>query len=691
MHFKNIFLKSIMVIIFCSHHFLHGAFVRTFNNGNAQAVGLQTDGKIIAVGLAQVDNSTQLGLARYTSYGQLDLTFGNNGFVATLLGSQQLNANALYIDDSNRSVIVGSATLDDQAHLMIARFDSAGVLDTTFGNNGYNFMVVGDGATANGIVRQTDGKFVVAGATVVQGMPKLVITRFTSTGQLDTSFGDSGFIIVEIGSVASSNAIVLQSDGKIIAGGFSVLNGLQSFVLVRVNADGSLDSSFGDGGIVATPTGLGDAVRSMVIDSNGKITVGGSSGTNFGLVRYNSDGSVDTSFGSNGIVVKSIGSYSQINGIVLQQDGLIVAAGYSDSDFAVARFDVDGFSDPNFGTNGVVTTVLAGSDAAQALVLQSDGKIIAAGSAGVNYGLVRYNSDGSLDTSFGINGIVIAPNNGGAGVFGITDINIDIHANISYEKLNLSNSITNADIKTTAAIQDSKLATISTPGKILNQATTATPNNIAGSIAARDALGNIYANRVYANVNGNVVGYSTLNVLKAGDTMTGALILPAGTPSIPSLQFSGSTNSGITSVNDTLTMSTNGAAAVSISPLGNVTLAAPSAGVGLTVNGGGQDITGDVTISGDLSFNTASQTSYPIASVQASGVRLFTGSAITNLSGSVTINYADAGFANPPLIFTQAVGGAFGALGVSNVTATSALISNNQLVNTNFNYIAIGN
>jgi uncharacterized delta-60 repeat protein len=519
----------------------------------------------------------------------------------------------------------------------------------------------------------------------------LVITRFSSSGQLDTSFGDSGFIIVEIGSVASSNAIVLQSDGKIIAGGFSVLNGLQSFVLVRVNTDGSLDGSFGDGGIVATPTGLGDAVRSMVIDSNGKITVGGSSGTNFGLVRYNPDGSVDTSFGSNGIVVKSIGSYSQINGLALQQDGLIVAAGYSDSDFAVARFDVDGFSDPNFGTNGVVTTVLAGSDAAQALVLQPDGKIIAAGSAGVNYGLVRYDMDGSLDNSFGINGVVIAPNNGGAGVFGITDINIDIHANISYEKLNLSNSITNADIKTTAAIQDSKLATISTPGKILNQATTATPNNVAGAIAARDALGNIYANRVYANVNGNVVGYSTLNVLKAGDTMTGALILPAGTPGIPSLQFSGSTNSGITSVNDTLTLSTNGAAAISISALGNVSLAAPSAGVGLTVNGGGQDITGDVTISGDLSFNTANQTSYPLASVQASGVRLFTGSAITNLSGSVTINYADAGFVNPPLIFTQAVGGALGALGVSSVTATSALISNNQLVNTNFNYIAIGN
>lgn len=669
---------------------LNNRLSANFDSGNAQSVSLQSDGKIVAVGNALIDNNNQIGIARYTAYGQLDLTFGNNGFMTSILGTQQAYGNALLIDSNDKSIVVGSGIINDVSKLLIARFNTDGTLDSSFGNAGITLSAFGDGANGNGIVLQNDGSLVVAGALVESGTPKMVIARYTTSGILDTSFGSNGSTTVQVGSVSSSNAIALQPNEQIIAGGYSVVNGLQSFVLVRLNTDGTLDNNFGNEGVVSTPTGLGDAVRSLLLQADGKIIVGGSSGNNFGLVRYNVDGSVDTNFGSNGVVVQSIGSYAQINGIALQADGKIVAVGYSDSYFALARFNADGSIDTSFGSNGIVTTSLSGPDAAQSLVIQPDGKIIAAGSAGNNFGLVRYNANGGIDVTFGIEGIVIAPNNAGAGVYGITDINIDSHANIAYEKLNLSNSIVNADIKSNAAIQDTKLATISTPGKVLNQATTATPNNTAGAIVARDSIGNIYANRIYASLNGNVVGYATANVLKAGDTMSGSLILPAGTVNVPSLQFSGSTNSGLSCVSDTLTLSTNGAASVQINSSGNVTIGSPVSGVGLTINGGGQSVVGDIDTTGDIIYNTANQTLYPIGSPQSSLIKVFTGTANTSLSGSVTIDYSAAGFSSAPLIFTQVTGGALGSLAVSNIGTTSAVISNAQLINTNFNYLAIG-
>ncbi len=685
------FKKNLTTLLFLLSFILVNKDLRaTFDSGNAQAIGLQSDGTIVAAGNAQIDNNAEIGIARYTTSGQLDLTYGNNGFVTTILGTTQVNANALLIDSNNNSVIVGSGIVNGVSELLIARFDTSGNLDNTFGTGGTTFTAFGDGANGNGLVMQDDGSLVVAGAVVVNGTPEILVARYTSDGILDTSFGSNGSTIVEVGNISASNAIAIQSNQQIITGGFSVINGLQSFVLVRLNTDGSLDSNFGNNGVVSTPTGLGDEAYSLVLQSNGQIIVGGSSGNNFGLVRYNADGSVDTSFGNNGIVIQPIGSYAQINGIALQENGQIIAAGFSDSYFAVARFNTDGSIDTNFGSVGYVTTVLAGPDAAQGVVIQSDGQIVAAGSAGSNYGLARYNTDGSLDTTFGVQGIVIAPNNAGADIYGITDINIDEYANIAYSKLNLSNSIMDSDINVNAGIEDTKLGIIQTPGKVLNQATSATNLNTAGAIVARDAVGSFYANRVYATLQGSVLGTASGNLLKAGDTMTGSLILPAGTPNVPSLQFSGSTNSGLSSVSNTLTLSTNGAGYLSINPSGNVAVGAPLSGVGLAVNGGGESVVGDITTTGDLIFNTANETLYALGSPQNSFVKVFTGSANTGLSGSVTIDYTAAGFANAPLIFTQVMGGAVGSLSVASVGSTSAVVGNSALINTNFNYVAIG-
>ena len=258
----------------------------------------------------------------------------------------------------------------------------------------------------------------------------------------------------------------------------------------------------------------------------------------------------------------------------------------------------------------------------------------------------------------------------------------------------MTNGIVNSDINSAAAIVDSKLATISTAGKVLNSATTATAANTANALVARDAVGNFYANRIYSNVTGNLTGYvsgsATLNILKSGDTMSGALILPAGTAVNPSLQFTGSTNTGLSSVSNTLALSTNGAAAITINPAGNVTVSAPSSGVGLTVNGGGESIVGDTTTTGNLTFNTAATTLNAIGSVQSPLVKIFTGSDNTGLSGSVSVDYTAAGFANAPQIFLAAANGLLTPLGAGSVTTTSATINSGGTLSVPFNYFAIG-
>ena len=207
-----------------------------------------------------------------------------------------------------------------------------------------------------------------------------------------------------------ASAVAMQSDGKIVAAGdsYNDSNGW-SFALVRYNSNGSLDTTFGTGGKVLTNIGAG--VRDIVIQGDGKIVAAGYSYVtpdNFVLVRYNSNGSLDTSFGSGGMVLTSMGG--GVTALALQGDGRIVAAGYSHIsygyDFALARYDTNGTLDPafGFGSGKVFTSGGMGRGAAD-VAIQTDGKILAAGGS---Y-LARYNSDGTPDMAFGTgSGVVFA-------------------------------------------------------------------------------------------------------------------------------------------------------------------------------------------------------------------------------------------------------------------------------------------
>lgn len=233
-------------------------------------------------------------------------------------------------------------------------------------------------------------------------------------GTLDASFGTAGKVFTNVTSSDDEiMAVAIQSDNKIVAVGYS--DKPQQFTLARYNTNGTLDTSFGTGGIVKSAFSERAYAYSVAIQSDGKIVVGGDGGFVFALTRYTTAGALDTTFGTGGKVTTAIGTQSSIQSIAIQSDGKIVAAGYTEmiGDFAVARYTTSGALDTTFGGgDGIVTTDFFGDDEkATSMKLQSDGKIVVAGytydfNLDVNFALARYTTAGALDTSFDSDGLV---------------------------------------------------------------------------------------------------------------------------------------------------------------------------------------------------------------------------------------------------------------------------------------------
>jgi uncharacterized delta-60 repeat protein len=251
-------------------------------------------------------------------------------------------------------------------------------------------------------------------------------------GVLDLSFGDGGVVKTDIGVHDFAHTLAIQWDGKIVIAGTSGSDENwkgRDFALTRYNADGSLDPAFGAGGVVRTDLSAEtDVAQALALQQDGKIIVGGYSGyadapfkrggLDLALVRYDSDGSLDGTFGAGGTVTTDLGGHEYGNAVAIQPDGKIVLAGYTmrgqedEGEIIVARYDVDGVPDPGFGANGVVTTRVGRRAQARALALQPDGKLLVAGNArhagsdDLQVAIVRYLPDGSLDEDFGDAGVV---------------------------------------------------------------------------------------------------------------------------------------------------------------------------------------------------------------------------------------------------------------------------------------------
>lgn len=295
-------------------------------------------------------------------------------------------------------------------------------LDTSFGTTG-KVTTGGPGQeVARSIAIQSDGKIVVAGSGTGSSTDFLV-ARYLANGTLDTSFGGTGFVLTDLqGNIDNGIAVAIQSDGKILMTGDSTgPGGFVSFATVRYLSDGSLDTTFGTGGKVMTQLTPGiNFGKSVVIQPNGKIVVAGYVQNpgffDFGIVRYETNGTLDTTFGTGGKVITDFfGSHDFGLSAKLQSDGKIVVSGQSlngtDWDFAAVRYNVDGSLDTTFNGTGKATADVSGpSESVSGSAIQPDGKIVIVGTSanGPDWDLamVRFGTGGTIDPTFGSGGKV---------------------------------------------------------------------------------------------------------------------------------------------------------------------------------------------------------------------------------------------------------------------------------------------
>ncbi len=274
---------------------------------------------------------------------------------------------------------------------------SPGDLDTLFGTNGIITTTLASRGTD--LALDSKGRILVVGDNTS-------VLRFTDNGTLDTTFGITGVIT----SAITMNDIVVQSDQKIVMAGYYTNDkGQKSFALTRLLEDGALDLTFGNNGVVTTTINQTSTGTSLILQTDGKLVVGGSTKpashlTGFALARYNNDGSLDTTFGSNGIITDLPSTHiGGIAALAQQSDGKLVAAGTHDQNFTLARYTISGAIDTTFGSTGVITTS-CGSNCfgiVTDLEIDTNGKISVSGWFGVNGILngegLRYNPDGSFD------------------------------------------------------------------------------------------------------------------------------------------------------------------------------------------------------------------------------------------------------------------------------------------------------
>lgn len=234
------------------------------------------------------------------------------------------------------------------------------------------------------------------------------------------TFGGDGKVVTAFAGGAYGVAVAVQPDGKIVAVGAAAGESFTGvFALARYDADGTLDPGFGDMGRVTTAiSDGGDEARAVAIQPDGKIVAAGSNRRRFELARYDAGGTLDPTFGTNGIVTTNpTPDVDVVNGMVLQPNGKILVAGLATPGspwrprFALARYTPAGLLDSTFGQGGIV---ISRRGVGRALALQSDGRIIVAGFSSSGFALARYHRDGSLDATFGGDGTVDAPANGGA-------------------------------------------------------------------------------------------------------------------------------------------------------------------------------------------------------------------------------------------------------------------------------------
>lgn len=345
--------------------------------------------------------------------GTLDSTFGSGGKVTTDFNNKADFISDIKIQPDGKILAAGYATnLSNYEDFAITRYNSDGTLDISFGSMGKtitNFSAIGD-ARISEIAIQPDGKIIAGGPSYNTATnTDFTIVRYTVNGLLDSTFGSGGKVFTDF-SLGSDNcwSIKLQSDGKIIAGGAASISSNQYRCLIRYNSDGSLDATFGVGGKMIS-SNIGQ-IYSIAIQPDGKIITMGSGTSIFvPLNRYDSNGAVDSTFGTYGIVMDD-----SINArkMLLKPDGRILITGDFNFSFVTICYNSNGTLDTSFGSGGKATTSFTPNTAySNSIALQLDGKILLAGNVFIsgsfdNFALARLLPNGAIDGTFGIGGNV---------------------------------------------------------------------------------------------------------------------------------------------------------------------------------------------------------------------------------------------------------------------------------------------
>jgi uncharacterized delta-60 repeat protein len=266
----------------------------------SNVVALQVNNQPMLGGLG----SSQFALARYQLTGSLDTTFGTAGITTTNPTGMSDYIHSIAFQSDGKFVVVG----DDDLHIVrLARYSTTGILDTTFGAAGITTTTItGNPFSRFKIAIQSTGNIIIAGD---MGSNDFIVGRYNSSGVLDTTFGTAGITQIDFyGSSDSGYGVKLSNNNSIFVGGAITNGGNQNFGLAKLSADGALDTTFGTGGKVdiSIPTLTGEQSYDLVVQSDGKIVlVGyGDNAVRYGaLARYTANGILDTTFGASGTTV----------------------------------------------------------------------------------------------------------------------------------------------------------------------------------------------------------------------------------------------------------------------------------------------------------------------------------------------------------------------------------------------------
>ena len=347
---------------------LHATSVGT-GDDYGRAIAVQSDGKVLVAGSTYNGTNYDFAVVRYLSDGSLDYTFGTLGRVTTPIGTGNDYARALTIQSDGKIVVAGYAQVGTTTDMAVARYLDTGVLDTAFSGDGK--VTLGTTLTHEyGMSVAMSGVKVVVGGyakVISSGVESFAVLRLTAAGAADTTFNGTGAVSTNIGGTEDrAHAIAVQTDGKIVAVGYAVESGIRRFALARYTTTGALDNSFGSGGTTVTSVGSGaSAANALVLQSDGKIVAAGEAvgnNSDFAAVRYLTNGSLDPGFCNAGKVVVPVGhGVDSANGVAVQSDGKIVLAGnaHNGSDYDVGLVRLLGTAVPEIEVEYPVGTALA--------------------------------------------------------------------------------------------------------------------------------------------------------------------------------------------------------------------------------------------------------------------------------------------------------------------------------------------